>query len=251
MSLDVSFIMLTHEQPITWQDLERGLQDVWPDCPEVSDGMEEENTVSLRVGDYDVAIGRMSAPLPWQELEGPCSTSHLWKDATAAVKQHTAHWIVTVSGEEEDPIENATMLMRATAAVMQVCETAIGVMWYNSRMVIQKPLFIDFTKKVLPGEIPLHLWIDRRIGLNEDGTSQGFTCGLAALGLMELEVESAPIPPRDLAELFFELAQYLLDNGLVINDRDTIGGKNGETIRILHTDSVYGTEGEVMRLVFE
>jgi hypothetical protein len=252
MSLAISMVLLTKDHPFGVAELERGLREVWPDGPALTEGTAEDNTVAVHCDGYDIILGKMPAPIPWSDLEGPCATSILWKDAATEVKKHTEHWIVTVAGPDDgDAIERAGMLTRATAAVMAACPTAIGVYWGNATMVIPRDLFIDFTKEILPKGPPLHIWIDFRVGRDSETTSAGFTCGMEALGHMEIETQNAPETPRVLRERFYALASYLLENGPVIQDGHTVGGDENERIRVVHAKSAFGSEGMVMRLAYE
>jgi hypothetical protein len=67
---------------------------------------------------------------------------------------------------------------------------------------------------------------------------------------MEFETDDSPEPPGELRERFFGLANYLLDNGLVIKNGDTIGEDANERIRVVYDDSDFGLKGKVMRLEY-
>ncbi len=250
MTIGLSMIMLTSDAPLHAAEFEKHLATFWPDMPEVTDVEEKDETLSLHVADADVIMARMPGPIPWSQLEGPCATSILWKNAEKEVKAHTIHWIITINAEL-DPIPMSILLTRATAAAMAACEGAIGVYWGNSTLVIPKPIFNDFTEKVLPHGPPLYIWVDFRVGRDSERTSSGFTQGLEALGHMEFEAESCPEPPGELRERFVGLAGYVIDNGPVINDGDTIGEDADERIRVVYSKSAFGNEGQVMRLVYE
>jgi hypothetical protein len=74
---------------------------------------------------------------------------------------------------------------------------------------------------------------------------------MKALGLMEFESKNAGESPGELRERFLGLAGYLVENGPVINDGDTVGQDANERIRVVYSDSEFGHEGQVMRLVYE
>jgi Domain of unknown function (DUF4261) len=59
-----------------------------------------------------------------------------------------------------------------------------------------------------------------------------------------------PSPPGELRERFHGLANYVLENGPVIRDGDTIGEDANEKIQVVYADSAFGHEGKVMRLVY-
>jgi hypothetical protein len=93
-------------------------------------------------------------------------------------------------------------------------------------------------------------WVDFRVGRNAAGKTSGFTTGMESLGHMEFETEDSPEPPHELRDRFFALANYVLDNGPVIRDGDTIGEDANERIRVVYADSAFGHEGKVMRLQY-
>ena len=128
---------------------------------------------------------------------------------------------------------------------------ALGVYWCNATLVIQPSLFREFAVKILPTGPPIHIWVDFRIGPNDDGKVSGFTAGLNALGLMELETLNSSEPAAELRDRFEGLIYYLLENGLVIKDGDTIGEGANERISVAHVASAFGHEGKVMRLDYE
>jgi hypothetical protein len=231
-------------------DIQRDIAMKWPDLPSITDADEKDNTLSFRVGSADVILGKMPAPIPWSDLEGPCATSILWPDAADALKEHKTHVIVTVSGEL-DPIALSTLLTQATASLMATSPTALGVYWGNATLVVPKDVFIDFAVEVLPEGPPLHVWVDFRVGTDSDKSSSGFTTGMAALGHMEFESQDAAEPPGELRERFLALGSYVVENGPVINDGDTVGEDANERIRVVYSDSAFGHEGKVMRLVYE
>ncbi len=78
----------------------------------------------------------------------------------------------------------------------------------------------------------------------------GFTTGMQSLGHMEFETQDSPEPPNELRERFHGLAIYVLENGPVIRDGDTIGEDANEKIQVVYADSAFGHEAKVMRLVY-
>lgn len=103
----------------------------------------------------------------------------------------------------------------------------------------------------MPAGAPLHIWIDFRIGRDSEKSSSGFTAGMAALGHMEFETQKCPEPPGELRQRLESLARYVLENGPVIKDGDTIGEDANERIRIVYAKSAFGHKEKVMRLEYE
>lgn len=251
MPLQITMILFNEAPAYAVNALQAFLSSSWPDLPLISDVSAEENTLAFNVAGAEVVIGTMPAPVPWSDLEGPCATSILWPAAAPVLQCLTHHAIVTVRGEL-NPVALSTVLTQVTAAVMATTPGTPGVFWTNAALLVPKDMFIDFAVKIMPLGPPLTIWVDCRVGWTEvDAFSAGFTTGLAELGLMELEAENATEPPAELRKRFEAIARYLLENGQVISDGDTLGESADEKIRVVYGPSAFGIEGTVMRLVYE
>ncbi len=251
MPLQMSMILFNETPVFSIEALQASLSANWPELAQVSDISEQEGTLSFRLETADIVIGVMPAPIPWSDLEGPCASSRLWPDAASAVREHKSHAVVTVSGELL-PVPLSTLLTQVTAALMASTPASIGVFWTNATLLVPQSLFADFAVEVMPSAPPLAIWIDCRVGwLEGTSLSAGFTTGLAELGLMELEAHGATESPAELKKRFDAIAEYLLENGPVIKDGDTIGESASEKIRIVYSNSIFGAKDEVMRLVYE
>lgn len=236
------------EPNISLEQVESYVASTWSDVATFGDHEVDEHSVSFATGNALVVIGNMSAPVPWGSLEGPCATSVLWPEAKNELLDHKSHMIVTVSSDELTAVELSILLTKITAAVLAVGDGALGVFWSNAVMVVPRNLFIDFSKEVLPKGPPLHIWIDFRLGAEDSKHSSGFTCGLAALGLMEIEAVNSPEPVNALRDRLTGLAEYLIRNGLVIKDGDTMGEDEKELIRVNYQKSSFEQEGLVLKL---
>jgi len=251
MGLMLSMVLCREVPKISPKHVCGTLAKTWSDLPAATEVSEEAETFGFVLGGANVAIAVMPAPMPWSDLEGPCATSILWKNAEAEIKPHKAHVLVTVFGEFT-PLELSGLLMKVTVAVMAATPAALGVYWGNATLIVPKKIFTEFAIEILPHVPPIEVWIDFRVGMNDDGKSAaGFTTGMKALGLMELEAIASSEPPAELHQRLTGLARYLLENGPVIKDRDTIGEDEHERIRVVYSDSKFGHEEKVMRLVYE
>src|SRR5262245_30548125 len=143
MALGISMILLNGDAPLKAADVQRQLATNWPNLPAAKDVEEGDGTLSMDIGRSSIILGKMPAPIPWSDLQGPCSTSILWKNAAAEVKAHTQHWIVTVNSEL-NPVELSTLLTQATAAALASCPAAIGVLWANASLLVPRSIFLDF-----------------------------------------------------------------------------------------------------------
>lgn len=250
MALNTALVLYRDDPDITVAGIRNDLSDRWPQLPLGSGSAESGNAWSFRVGSTDVILAKMDAPVPWQELEGPCTTSLLWPDAESQLRDHRAHLVVTISGELSS-VELTTLLTQVTTSVLATSSSALGVYWGTATLLLPKAFFVDCATEMLPHAWPIDLWIDLRVGSEDGEHSSGFTIGLAALGHMEFETENAYESPTELRERLWSLADYVLSNNPLIRDGDTVGEDAIEKIRVVYSDSAFGHDGRVMRLVYQ
>lgn len=250
MPLKLATVLINGDRPLTAAAFVADFRARWPDLPAPSEVEEDGLTLSCQIGFDDVIVGRMPAPIPWTDLEGPCATSILWKNATEQVRAHTEHYIVTVNAEL-GPIPLSALLTRVVASVLAATDGAIGVYWMDATLLVPRDLFLEFADRVLPLGPPLAIWVDIRAGHTEGGGSAGFTSGLAALGLREIEVAHASEKPSELYERLQTLVEYVVAHPSAIQDGHTVGRNADEKIRVRFTASQYGHSGQVMALTWE
>jgi hypothetical protein len=209
---------------------------------------EKEGVFSFQVGDEFFAFLHVSAPYP-DDLEGPIATSWLWprEPTIENVKQHRSFLQVTMTGGAEDPVRRRLTLTAVTAIAAKQ-PGVMAVYWQDASLVIFPPAFVATAEEITPQSPPLYLWVDLRAFRNEDGTTGLFTIGLAALGHMEIEIPRIKMEIGELREWLVEIMRYLLENGPVLMDGQTIGMSAEQQIRIRHCPSIFGHPGQVIRL---
>src|SRR4051812_19392848 len=98
MSVMISMILLRQKIDLPILAIERELGTSYPEL-EASATTNEVVTASFKLKNAELVLAHMPAPIPWSDLEGPCSTSVLWKDAAEQVRTHESHIIVTILSE--------------------------------------------------------------------------------------------------------------------------------------------------------
>ena len=250
----ISMIPLGPNPKISPSAIKADLSATWPDLPKCgATEKSEKNILSFDIGESCyVILTLISAPIPWSDLEGPCATSWLWKNAAEVLKPHRSHLLITVMFEDDrSQIDKSNLLTQVTAAILQTCDAALGVYWCNATLVVQPKVFREFAVEILPEAPPIHIWVDFRIGGNAQGKMSGFTKGLQELGHLEIETENSAESAGELRERFEGLIYYLLENGPVISDGDTLGEDKHERIKAIYSPSAFGHDGAVMRLEYE
>jgi hypothetical protein len=209
----------------------------------------QENVIAFQSGGVQAYLTPVDSPFPWSDLSGPCLSSVLWKNAKESLETHQGHIIVAVSGAASE-IELSKALSRISVSTMNASDGSLGVYWANATLIVPKDIFAEFVERLMPAGAPLPIWVDFRVGRRDDSSSFGFTTGLNALGHKEFEVSSCPDSPGELRERLELLAHYVLENGAVFNNGDTVGADEKERIFITHRSSEFGQSGEVIHLSF-
>ncbi len=203
---------------------------------------------SFDVGDEFLALALMPTPFP--ELEGPIATSWMWprQPPIETVKRHRSHLLITATGGAADPVRRRLVLTAVTALAAKQ-PGVMAVYWPEAALVLFPPVFVNMAEKIdSPEAPPLYLWVDFRALRNEDGTTGLFTTGLSALGHMEIEIPRIDMLPGELREWLLNIMNYLLENGPVLKDGQTIGMTAEQQIHIRHCPSSFGHPGTVLRL---
>jgi hypothetical protein len=255
----ICFVLLSEETEFSVDEFQRCYQDAFPDGPAPSDVTTSENTVSVDFGEDAVVLGRMGAPIP-DLSEQQLSPATLWTDATELIRQHRDHWIVTAVSSQLSPVEKAMLLSRVTSAVLRAHPAAIGILWGAFGLKVSAANFCEVMESLEPGELPLTLWVDitvipsaAELGkvTDDDVGTIAMTNGMSAFEHHELECIGSPESSEELFDRIFGLCHYLLENGPVIADGDTIGESAEERIKIVIGPSPLEARDQgVMHLVY-
>lgn len=248
MSLAVAMVALPRVGPLpALSDLNAWLAGHAQSMPPLIAAQSSDEALAATAGDAELMIGLMTAPIPWPELEGPCASAFWWPEAAEVMKAHAAHLIVGLRAEEMVPVERNLWLTALIAAVLSTGE-ASGVYWGAGALVMPPELFMEAAITMTHEVLPLDLWIDFRVSREEDGSISLFTTGLEDLGHMDLEISRSNVDPGTARESAWNVAHYLLDQGPVLDDGDSIGFGPDEQIRIRHVPSMWNPAKTVIRL---
>ncbi len=208
----------------------------------------------LEYADYLIAL----MPIPLQigdDIAQICAHSRLWPDATPAPVEYAAHTIVTVmrfsdDGQEPNLVAQAALLSRVLASAVAVSNSIQAVYFGSANHVVLPGLFRELTQATLPEPLPI-AWVAINVGARPDGVMTGHTRGMDMLGLMDVEIPETADSAEGVFSRLTGIVDYLIGNGMVISDGDTLGATEDERIRVVYGPSALDPEREVMRLVSE
>ena len=242
---------LVGESPVLLEELEQRVRSLARRHKGVKDiQVDDASILSFMHGDEFVGIVHIPRPYPDSDLAGPIDTCWIWPDEESmdAVRTHRSHVLITITQGTGTAIERRLILSSITAMVAD-CSGIEAVFWPEATQLIYPPVFEEIVSiHHSPTDPPLLLWIEVRVLRNDDDSVMVFTTGLGALGLMEIEVPHLDMEPGEARMWLLDVASYLVENGPVLNDGETIGPDQETLFPIRHCASIVGHTGTVIQI---
>lgn len=236
---------------VTAEALREQLLKDWPEFEPDLLSVSQDTDADLVALDYGEAyIAVMSVPAPIaDDTAALVSPSRLWPDDQEFNPDYQAHSIVTVTGFGEDltGIDDTFLLSKVVASLVAISPETFAVYWGAANHLIDPTLFREMAREVLPHPLLL-LWVAINVGERPDGVMTGHTVGLNSVGLMDIEIPQTQKTAEETFAFLVDLADYLLTNGLVIKDGDSVGESEEETIRAVYAVSLLDPEKTVIQL---
>ena len=221
----------------------------WPNADPLKLTSETEAMATFAWGDATIACTLVPRPIPWSQVEGPCSIAWYWPEAAEAFRSQSAHLFVTLFDEGRKAVDKATRLTQFTAALAPIAP-ALGIVWGAAGNVHEPEVFQELAQEMTPDLLPLHLWIDFRMEPIEEDGWRLFTTGLESLDHSEIEVVRYDGDPQELLDHVYNVTHYLLDKGISLQNGETIGLTDALQATVRFDKSMLGGNQEVIQLDF-
>ena len=209
----------------------------WSDVPGVIDVETQESVTGAKIPGGSLQVLHLPVPIPAGDLKGPVALAWHWPDAAAAVGAHRSHLIVHAASSALDPIDVRLLHTKFLASALAMGR-GVGVYMGNALLVRSASDVRDDAETASRENLPLLSWI----GFNpvrEDGAISAYTTGLAAFGLLELEVRRSKQDVPALLGSLADLANYQLTTGAVLRDGDTFGETEFDRTRVRYDKSEF------------
>lgn len=188
---------------------------------------------SAEAGTLSIAL--MDFPVPDGEAEENAHSNYFTPEAALeAAQAHQAHLVVAVLNQEGDPIEAGKLYVKAAAACLKA-SNALGV--YANGTVWTPDYFLRAAEDMRDGGLPLLALVFVGLYRGTRGLC-GYTRGLNAFGRDELEVLESEQEPRDIQALLFNVSSYLIQQGGVLRDGETLGYTAKQKLPLTRSEGV-------------
>lgn len=149
--------------------------------------------------------------------------------------QHESHIIVAPFEEAKDRasvLRSAYTITIVTAAICTLTK-AVGVFWSNSQTLTSAKAAQSAAAMLSKGKIPILQWVRPTVRYSPDGKQTGvFTQGLQLFAQREIEFPPSGLPSETVVQRVLGLVEYLISQGPVIKDGDTVGVSEREHIHV-------------------
>lgn len=181
----------------------------------------------------DLIIGmRIDAPYP-EPLNSVAQFAYWWPNAIADIARNRSHVFIRCGWSKHSRLDahiRHLVLIRELVGQLPV----IGVLW---GCVLVQPATLDGEfQRLQNSEIPFSLWVLIQFSKQPNGNILISTIGMRNFEQMEIETEST-LPLDQTFDLVRQFGSYILANGPVVNDGETIGLSEQQRIKVRHTRS--------------
>lgn len=206
-------------------------------------------TVSFQFDGQSFVAGLIDQPIPQKDLDYACGNSFFWPEAAEALSHHSSHLIVTALGDYDKPWQRALRLSQVMAACIETFD-CLGVYWGHASVVHAPEFFLQGIREAEPNvdDLPVELWTGFLRTERDDNSVDMYTNGLDVFGCMDFEIVESNLTLPELFEMLISMSRYVIFNGNVIGDGDTVGSNPEEQVVTHFTKSVIGRSAAVIRL---
>ena len=199
----------------------RDMKEKWDIAVDEYDASEEKDDDALvfEVGDMVAAVSLATYPIPNGEAELNAENNYMWEDAVKVAKEHCAHIMVAVLGEEEKLLERGKLFTKAMAVC---CKQKYATGVYTSGVVFEPRFYEGLADMLKEDELPIFNWVWFGLYRSEGGLN-GYTYGMDVFGKEEMEVLNTDAEPEELRDFLASLASYVLACDVTLQDGETIG----------------------------
>jgi len=244
MSHFITYLALSQPASVTTEQVVAKYRRLYGEkfCPissEMGDNRVGQAVVAL-FGNMPATVMFIDQPLPENAYDPALRADQLglWPEAKQVLSTNQAHAIVALVGDPQDHAANlrgATVVALLAGALIELLPVT-AVVGTGSLTITKPDDFKSTALAIAEGATPVSIWTNMQFFRGKPNARGEDTFGMASAGLLPFigrEVELAPVAATayEVARRAAGVFQYLIVNGPVLKDGDTVGLTNEETIR--------------------
>lgn len=243
----VGFVLLSSPE-FDPEHFRSALKEDWGiQCPrDTKDTEDEETALAFYENGMMVTIGFMDIPVPDGEAEYWANSNFMTREKSLEIaKNHKAHLIVAVMGQDSTPVETGMLFVKIVSACLKA-PNALGV--YDCGTVWLKEIFIQSAMVMKEGKLPLMDFFF--IGLYQDDKGvSSWSNGLRSFGREELEIIASRHSPSEVYDMMFSICAYVIQEGAVLRDGETLGFTKRQKLPITLSKGI-AVEGQSLKIKY-
>lgn len=207
------------------------LRDKWK--LSVDDSESNKEASLLVIDNYLVTIANMPMPIPGEEVKSAADYNYFWLNGINEASKHEGHVIVSIMDAGKDPIKENILFNKIATSVLTTCNS-LGVYIGGRTLLLKKDFYLANTEVMSDQNLPLYSWI--YFGLRqEDGKQSVYTYGLSDFDKPEMEIINSEHSLKELNEIMFNMAHYVLTADVTLKDGETIGTTATQKLEISYS----------------
>lgn len=244
----ILMVLLSEPLSISGDDLQTHLREkLNPGITLVGEGNSEAGFL-ITWNDTTYAVMRIDKPIPSDTFATALKTSHGLPQGERLVADHKAHLIISPMNGADHQLSAIFGALGIMTLADLIAEKAspMAFYWSNSEVLADNKQFADHVKKAaeaigafnkkVPNALyglPATLWAGLRFfSSNQQNKVGAITKGLDALTGFEIQIDPFESKPAEIAKHLFGMVAYVLANGSVFKEGDTIGIEKDKNFRM-------------------
>ncbi|NDW17886.1 DUF4261 domain-containing protein [Dysgonomonas sp. 216] len=204
-----------------------------------------DETAVFNIDGQMVAIAKMPAPIPYEDIVSVASYNYLWPNALDVLKDHTGHVIVTVMSGDLTPVDRFRILSKMLVSILST-SNCVGIYQGNETLLLSKEYYLNCVEDLQSGSIPVPLWVYIGVRVNDENKVSIYTYGLTNFYQNEMEIIESDKDAQELYNFILNITSYVIENDVTLKDGETIGYSADHKIAIKVSKGVF-VEGKTIK----
>jgi len=221
----ISFVLLENNH-VDCREIKKQLETTWGITTTVE---AEKDSYIFEWDGMMASIALIDARIPNHEAEENAKKNYFWKEAETQAAKHQAHFLVFVFGNKQTAIEAGLLLVKLCDACTKIT-ACLGI--FTSGTVFQPEMYNAIAQTIKEGMLPIYIWVYFGLYPDEKNRGCGYTFGLKQFGKKEVEIIGSYHSPQEVRDCLFNVAYYVIENNITLNNGETIGFNPKEKLRI-------------------